>query len=164
MASAWGKVRAALGGSDDSTPTPAASTSTGARAAENMRAAINNMRGNTSSAMESAGVPSQMLPAADSMCPNLTFKQRVYGCVGCVGIGILLSFMGFCLWWTGHVSAFAFVYTMGNLVSLAGTGFLFGPKRQCRQMFAKVRRVATCVYFAAMLLTGERAATRAPPL
>ena len=54
---------------------------------------------------------------------------------------------------TGHVSAFAFVYTMGNLVSLAGTGFLFGPKRQCRQMSKARRRTATAIYLTMMLST-----------
>ena len=43
--------------------------------------------------------------------------------------------------------------TLGNIVSVCSSGFLFGPKRQCRSMFAARRIYATCIYLGAMLLT-----------
>ena len=123
-----------------------------------MTVAINSMRGSNSSSaatqqMENVASAAGVLPAADSMCPNLTFKQRLWGCIYCSGSGMALSFLGYMLWWTGHVAGFAVIYTIGNIVSICGSGFLFGPKRQCRSMFAARRREATCIYFAAMLLT-----------
>uniref|UniRef100_A0A7S3U763 Vesicle transport protein n=1 Tax=Strombidinopsis acuminata TaxID=141414 RepID=A0A7S3U763_9SPIT len=93
------------------------------------------------------------MPGADSMCPNLTFRQRLYGCLGCLVGGILLSFMGTLLWWTGHVAGFAVLYTIGNIVSICGTGFLIGPKRQVRNMCKGSRQYATLIYFTMMFLT-----------
>lgn len=53
----------------------------------------------------------------------------------------------------GHIATFAVIYTLGNIVSLCSTGFLIGPKRQCRQMFQSNRIHATLVYIAMMLAT-----------
>ena len=65
-------------------------------------------------------------PATDSAfyacCPKLTFKQRVYGCVGCFLFGVLFSLMGMLSWWGGNTAAFAVMYTCGNIVSLCGSG------------------------------------------
>lgn len=130
-----------------------------------MGSAINAARSNSSSAaarIEQAASASGVLPAADSVCPNLTFKQRVWGCVYCSGTGMALSFLGFLLWWTHHIAGFATTYTLGNIVSLCSTGFLFGPKRQCRSMFAANRIHATGIYLGAMLLTLIVAFARGP--
>ncbi|EOD03870.1 hypothetical protein EMIHUDRAFT_360512 [Emiliania huxleyi CCMP1516] len=93
------------------------------------------------------------VPGADSMCPSLTFKQRLYGTVGCFCVGFVFSLMGTLLWWTGHVAGFALLYTLGNVVSMAGTGFLIGPRRQLRNMCKSSRQYATALYFTMMLLT-----------
>ena len=53
----------------------------------------------------------------------------------------------------GNITGFAVLYTMGNCVSLAGSSFLLGPKRQFRNMTRARRRVATGIYFSMMLLT-----------
>ena len=53
----------------------------------------------------------------------------------------------------GHIATFAVIYTLRNIVSLCSTGFLIGPKRQCRQMFQSNRIHATLVYIAMMLAT-----------
>ncbi len=88
-----------------------------------------------------------------SLCPSLTWKQRLMGCAWCFIIGVVLSILGFLSWWTGHTAQFAVTYTLGNLVSLASTGFLIGPARQCRQMMKAKRRIATLIYFSMMILT-----------
>lgn len=52
-----------------------------------------------------------------------------------------------------NLEGFGVTYSLGNFISLAGTSFLIGPCRQCRQMFAKKRAVATCIYLGSLILT-----------
>lgn len=138
-----------------------------------MTRALNNVRdSNATAAMQNAvGVP-----AADSLCPSLSFKQRLYGCIGCFCVGIFLSIIGWFAWIGararatprlpaqfsadratssagGHIGTFGVTYTLGNIVSLCSTGFLIGPKRQCRQMSKARRRTATAIYLTMMLST-----------
>ena len=54
----------------------------------------------------------------------LTKKQRFIGFAGCVGFGLVISFMSF-LFLT-RPTVFAMLYTIGNLVAVASTGFLVG--------------------------------------
>ena len=60
-----------------------------------MTRALNNVRdSNATAAMQNTlGVP-----AADSLCPSLSFKQRLYGCIGCFCVGIFLSIIGWFAW------------------------------------------------------------------
>jgi len=89
----------------------------------------------------------------DACFPKLTFQERVYGCVGCFAIGLAVSFLGFMMWWTGKIAMFATLYTLGNIISICGSGFLFGPRRQLRNMTRAKRRIAVAVYVGTMLLT-----------
>ena len=41
-----------------------------------------------------------VLPEKNSLCPNMSFKDRVRGCIGCVCIGMVLSFLGFMSFWS----------------------------------------------------------------
>ena len=79
-----------------------------------------------------AGLP--VAPANDSAfsgcCPKLTFRERVYGCIGCFLIGIVISMLSFVSWFAGHTATWAILYTLGNIISLCGSGFLLGPRRQ----------------------------------
>jgi hypothetical protein len=59
---------------------------------------------------------------------SLTKKQRLYGFVSCCGLGILMSFLSF-IFWTSPTK-FALIYTVGNIVAVASTGFLIGFWRQ----------------------------------
>eukprot|EP01017_Pseudomicrothorax_dubius_P042779 TRINITY_DN7028_c0_g1_i2.p1 TRINITY_DN7028_c0_g1~~TRINITY_DN7028_c0_g1_i2.p1 ORF type:complete len:164 (+),score=51.43 TRINITY_DN7028_c0_g1_i2:61-492(+) len=47
---------------------------------------------------------------------------------------------------------FAIVFSLGNLVSLAGTTFLVGYKKQYENMFDETRRIASIVYLASIVL------------
>jgi len=94
-----------------------------------------------------------VLPEKSPLCPNMSFKDRVRGCIGCMCIGMGLSLLGFFAWWGGHIGTFAIIYTLGNLVSLCSTGFLIGPKRQLKQMFQAKRIQATLVYIFMMFAT-----------
>jgi len=59
----------------------------------------------------------------DSCFPSLTFKERLIGFGICVGLGFLIQFLsmgsliGFFL---GKTSKFAFLYTLGNIISILG--------------------------------------------
>lgn len=55
---------------------------------------------------------------------SLTRKQRFIGFASCVGFGMLISFLSF-LFLT-KPTTFALLYTVGNLVAVASTGFLVG--------------------------------------
>lgn len=48
---------------------------------------------------------------------------------------------------------FGVLYTLGNIISLASTGFLVGPMKQVKQMFAEKRIIATIVFLSALVLT-----------
>ena len=54
----------------------------------------------------------------------LTKKQRFIGFAGCVCFGLLISFLSFIF--LTRPTVFALLYTIGNLVSVASTGFLVG--------------------------------------
>jgi len=107
----------------------------------------------TPAAQNAQAMQATVLPEKNSLCPNMSFKDRVRGCIGCVCIGMVLSFLGFMSFWSGHIGAFGVIYTLGNLVALCSTGFLIGPKRQCRQMFQAKRAQATAAYIVMMVAT-----------
>jgi len=83
---------------------------------------------------------------------GLTRTQRLYGFVGCLAIGFILSLLGSALLFLGQLGSFAVLYGMGTLISLAGTGFLIGFMKQMKLMFKPVRIVATIVFLASIAL------------
>ncbi|KAG8682424.1 hypothetical protein FRC12_010615 [Ceratobasidium sp. 428] len=83
---------------------------------------------------------------------GLTRTQRLYGFVGCLAIGFVLSILGTCLLFLGALASFALLYTIGIVVSLIGTGFLIGFFKQLKVMFKPVRVVATIIFFATIAL------------
>jgi len=46
----------------------------------------------------------------------------------------------------GNRAPFVFMYTSGNILSLASSTFLSGPSRQCKLMFDERRREASVAY------------------
>merc|ERR1740130_645646 len=103
--------------------------------------------------MRNAVARSTGLSAADSCCPSLTVKQRVQGCLSCFCVGVCTALLGWLSFWSGHIVTYAVLYTLGNMIALCGTCFLFGPKRQARQMFAPCRRYASMIYLGMMIFT-----------
>jgi len=83
---------------------------------------------------------------------GLTRTQRLYGFVGCLVIGFVLSILGSSLLFLGQLGSFAVLYAMGTVISLLGTGFLIGFKRQMTLMFKPVRIVASVVFLAMIAL------------
>jgi len=100
--------------------------------------------------------PTRRDEVVDSLCPRLTAQQRLYGFFICFGIGCLLSLgsmMFFRRLLAGHPAGFAINYTLGNLVSMASTGFLIGPARQLKNAMSPTRVGAFITYVCAMVGT-----------
>ena len=87
--------------------------------------------------------------------PSLSYTTRMYGFAACFVIGVLLSVMSTLSIFKAITDPTEFValYTMGNVVGLIGTGFLFGPIAQCKRMFEETRRWATIIYIGTLVLT-----------
>jgi hypothetical protein len=47
---------------------------------------------------------------------------------------------------------FAALYVLGNIIAICATGFLTGPKNQCKKMFDETRRWSTCFYMARLII------------
>ena len=92
----------------------------------------------------------------DSIFPSLSLKERLIGFGICFGLGLLFQFMsmgsivGVLL---GRPNKFAFLYTCGNLISIFGTFFLVGPKRQFKNMTNPYRRKASMIFLSSIVLT-----------
>jgi len=76
---------------------------------------------------------------------GLTRTQRLYGFIGCLAVGFVLSLVGTLMLITGLLSLFAVLYGIGQIISLVGTGFLIGFTSQLKQMFKPVRVVASLI-------------------
>jgi hypothetical protein len=76
------------------------------------------------------------------VCPTLTFQQRITGCLVCLMVGFLIS-MGSTFRLIklveGDPEPFAIMYTVGNVLGICSTCFLYGPVSQMKQMFASTR-------------------------
>ena len=89
-------------------------------------------------------------------CPALSYKQRMTGFLLCFLFGMIVSFSalgsigGLLL---GNPRPFAVKYTIGNLLSLGSSSFLVGPAKQCRDMLAPERFLASAIYFATLFGT-----------
>jgi len=83
---------------------------------------------------------------------GLTKTQRLYGFIGCLAGGFILSLLGAILLFLGQLGSFAVLYAFGTVISLAGTGFLIGFWKQTKLMFKPVRIVASIVFLASIVL------------
>ncbi|KZT26481.1 SFT2-domain-containing protein [Neolentinus lepideus HHB14362 ss-1] len=83
---------------------------------------------------------------------SLTRQQRLYGFVGCLVTGFILSIIGSALLFLGALGSFALLYALGTVISLVGTGFLMGFFKQLKVMFKPVRIVATIVFLGSIVL------------
>eukprot|EP01038_Epipyxis_sp_PR26KG_P012318 gene12318-16522_t len=91
-----------------------------------------------------------------SYCPAMTFQQRIIGCCSLMVVGFLIS-LGSTLRLIelikGNPEPFAVMYTIGNILSMGSTCFLYGPWSQVKKMMASNRIFATAFYFFFMGLT-----------
>jgi len=100
--------------------------------------------------LEAAGgaIPETQFFEGDSAFKFLGLSRttRLYGFVGCLVAGFVLSILGSALLFLGQLGSFAILYVLGTIVSLIGTGFLIGFLKQLKLMFKPVRVVATIVF------------------
>ncbi|KAG3071834.1 hypothetical protein PI124_g20444 [Phytophthora idaei] len=106
-----------------------------------------------------------LTPGVTPTCPSLTKKQRLIGFASCFVLGYLVSFGSTFALIAGsdNGTKFGITYTLGNIISLCGSGFLVGPKQQVKLMFKPVRRIATIVYLV-MIVVVLAVALAAPQL
>lgn len=93
---------------------------------------------------------------SSSCCPNLNYKQRIFGCVCCFCLGQFLQFLSFSAAsgvLIGHPGRFARFYSLGNLMMVTGSFFLSGPKAQWRKIKAKNRALTSFTFVSTMILT-----------
>lgn len=83
---------------------------------------------------------------------GLSKKQRLYGFLGCLVGGFVVSLIGSILFVFGSIVSFALLYILGILISLTGTGFLVGFTRQIKTMFKPVRVVATILFLGCVIM------------
>ncbi|EQC29546.1 hypothetical protein SDRG_12795 [Saprolegnia diclina VS20] len=84
-------------------------------------------------------------------CPslNLSYKERLFGCLLCFLLGMVLSLgstVRLAQLVRGRPAPFAICYTLGNVLSLCCTMFFVGPVAQCKSMFDAKRRVSAAIY------------------
>ncbi|KAL7411480.1 Got1/Sft2-like family-domain-containing protein, partial [Mrakia frigida] len=70
----------------------------------------------------------------------------------CTAAGFVLSIVGAILLFIGATIAFAFLYAVGTILSLVGTGFLVGFWKQVKMMFNPVRLIASIVFLGSIVL------------
>jgi len=83
---------------------------------------------------------------------GLTRTQRLYGFVGCLALGFLLSILGSIVFFVGLLTLFAVLYVLGTVLSLVGTGFLIGFGNQFKMMWKPIRVVATILFIGSIVL------------
>lgn len=94
--------------------------------------------------------------AADLLCPELTFQQRLIGFGACFTLGYLITFMSFKFFVElieGNAVPFALNYTFGNILALGASCFLCGPKRQFKNMFDEKRSMTSTTYLSCVVGT-----------
>jgi len=83
---------------------------------------------------------------------ELSKKTRIYGFLGCLLLGFVLSLVGAIVLFGGNLTVFAVLFGMGTVVSLVGTGFVIGFFSQLKLMFKPVRVAATLILIAAIIM------------
>lgn len=108
---------------------------------------VGSISGTSATAIEAASSQNE------SLCPSLSFKNRLIGCAACMALGMLFSILSWVTVFAGDMVSFGVLFTLGNLCSIGSTLFLAGPVHQVKNMFNEGRWIATTVYMVAMVLT-----------
>jgi len=51
-----------------------------------------------------------------------------------------------------NIRTFVALFIVGNVISICSSGFLLGPRSQCRQMFHPTRRYTTIFYLSMLII------------
>mmetsp|Transcript_25566 Transcript_25566/g.78817 ORF Transcript_25566/g.78817 Transcript_25566/m.78817 type:complete len:179 (+) Transcript_25566:176-712(+) len=92
------------------------------------------------------------------MCPKLTYQQRLVGFCSMCGFGYMLSFVASMMLAAegptkDAIRNFAALYIVGNFIAIGATGFLIGPRRQCKKMCDKSRRFSCMFWITTLIVT-----------
>ncbi|CAH0485893.1 unnamed protein product [Peronospora farinosa] len=89
-----------------------------------------------------------------STCSSLSKKQRLNGFITCFVLGFFVSLGSTVALIVGpdNGTKFGVTYSLGNIISLCGSGFLVGPKQQVQLMFKPVRCIATIIYLVMIIV------------
>lgn len=101
-------------------------------------------------------VTEEMEDALCSICPDLTYQQRIGGYITCFVVSFILSIGSFTRLVQlaqGNPAPFVVFYTLGNIMAIIGSLFLSGPRAHCKKMFDRTRIVATLFYFTTIFFT-----------
>ena len=93
------------------------------------------------------------------------YTQRITGFCACWAGGYLLSFCSTLSLLNRSeqgIRNFACLYVLGNIVAISATGFLLGPRRQCKKMFHVTRRVACIIYLVLLIAVFVCAVSKVP--
>jgi len=94
-----------------------------------------------------------LLPA-ESCCPSLSLKWRIIGFLSCLLLGLVLCGIGaFIMYTDSDKVTFAVLYSIGNVVAIASTMFLTGPRSQFKKCIHPTRLPAALVFIAAFTIT-----------
>ncbi len=85
----------------------------------------------------------------------MSYKNRIIACFTCYIVGYVITFCSFFaigqLLYRPH--KFAILYSLGNIIALMSTCFLWGPCSQIKKMFESTRIIATIVYLSCIICT-----------
>eukprot|EP00752_Nemacystus_decipiens_P010700 g9529.t1 len=98
----------------------------------------------------------EMEEAVCSVCPSLSWRNRLIGYGACLAAGFILTFGSMfrvAQLLTGNPRPFVLYFTLGSLLSICSSFFLTGPWKQIKKMFAPVRAVATSIYLITLAAT-----------
>ena len=112
--------------------------------------------GETDAMKRLLGAATEEAPLHLRCCPELSWEERVMGFFGCWAIGFALSLssvLSFPMLLLGDPAPFAWKYSVGNVLGLASSTFLVGPRAQLEAMASPVRLGATACYLASIALT-----------
>lgn len=84
---------------------------------------------------------------------GMSWTTRLQGFVLFTALGMFASFMGWIALSTGYMWKYSVLTTLGQVLSCLSTVLLMGPQKQLESMFDPVRRDATYLYLASMILT-----------
>ncbi|TEB35978.1 SFT2-domain-containing protein [Coprinellus micaceus] len=97
-------------------------------------------------------IPETQFFEGDSAFKSLGLSRttRLYGFIGCLVVGFVLSLLGAIVLFFQQLGIFAVLFGIGTVISLVGTGFLIGFLKQLKLMFKPVRVVAAIVFLASI--------------
>lgn len=90
-----------------------------------------------------------------TLCGDLSYKTRILGWLICSIVGMVLSLIVSLIFVFSSfdVVAYAILYSIGQIISIAGTCFLSTPAGHCKDMKKKHRIIPSIVYFLSIILT-----------